>query len=171
MTSASVILVAEDNDDDFVLLRCAFESAGMSHRLIGVPNGADAINYLSADEPFTNRSAYPFPDLLLLDLQMPVMDGMEVLASIKGRIEFCSLPVVVLSALDDPRIIREALSLGARGFLIKPVTGEERIDMVRALHARWLNASSSNSMSDRGAFNPWLVRLPDAVPDSKNKRS
>lgn len=77
MASAHVILVAEDNDDDFVLLRCAFESVRVPHKLIGVANGVEAINYLYADEPYTNRSAYPFPDLMLLDLSMPVMDDLK----------------------------------------------------------------------------------------------
>src|ERR1041384_2271951 len=110
----------------------------LPHRLIGVPDGAQAVNYLYADEPFTNRSAYPFPDLVLLDLQMPLMDGMEVLAAIKNRPEFQYLPIVMLSAVDDPLVIQEALRFGATDFLIKPVTMEDRIEMVRGLYSRWL---------------------------------
>src|SRR5215475_10485611 len=131
VTPAPVILVAENNDDDFVMLRCAFESTGLPHRLIGVPNGVDAINYLYADEPFTNRSTYPFPDLMLLDLQMPVMDGIAVLAAVRDRIEFRSLPIVVLSSIEDPATMQKVLKLGAKDFVIKPVTMEERTKMVR----------------------------------------
>ena len=142
MNPAPVILAAEDNDDDFVLLRCAFESAGFPHKLVGVINGVEAVDYLYADEPFTNRSIFPFPDLLLLDLQMPVMDGISVLAALKERIEFRSLPIIVLSSTDDSEVIREAYKLGAKDVLTKPLTMSERIDMVRELHSRWLAAET-----------------------------
>jgi CheY-like chemotaxis protein len=159
MNPAPVILVAEDNDDDFVLLRCAFESAGFRYKLTGVADGVDAINYLYADEPFTNRSAYPFPDLMLLDLHMSAMDGIAVLAAVKNRFEFRSLPIVVLSSMDDPDTIHKALKLGAKDFLIKPLTMEDRIKMVKRLHSRWLKGTEKPAIGRR-LFNPWAARLP-----------
>src|SRR5262245_61614947 len=167
MASAHVILVAEDNDDDFVLLRCAFESAGLPHRLIGVADGLDAINYLYADKPYTNRSAYPFPDLMVLDLQMPVVDGFEVLATIKGRTQFQCLPIVVLSSVDDPIIIQQALNLGATDFMTKPITSADRIEMARKLHSRWLEGEKKTAVGVRN-FNPWSVSQP-ASDRSKQK--
>jgi CheY-like chemotaxis protein len=163
VASAHVILVAEDNDDDFVLLRCAFESAGLPHRLIGIPNGVDAVDYLYAEVPYTNRSAYPFPDLLLLDLHMPVMDGFEVLAALKGRAQFRCLPIVVLSSVDDPLIIQEALKLGATDFLIKPVSMAERVEMAQGLHSCWLKGEKRPAGSWR-KFNSWAV--PQPTPDT-----
>jgi len=133
-----LILVAEDNDDEFVLLRCAFESAGLPDRLIGVCNGAEALDYLYAEEGYSNRAAFPFPDLMLLDLHMPVVDGFEVLAAVSDRLEFLNLPVVVLSSDDDPVTIRTARRLGARDYIPKPLTMQQRVEMVRRLHARWL---------------------------------
>ena len=169
MPTPHVILVAEDNDDDFVLLRCAFESAGLPHRLIGVGDGLDAINYLFADKPYTNRSAYPFPDLMLLDLQMPVVDGFEVLATIKGRTQFRCLPIVVVSSVDDPIIMQQALNVGATDFLIKPISSEERIEMARRLHARWLEHQEAPIVSSRN-FNPWAVSRPTPdTPEPKNE--
>ena len=153
---APVILAAEDNDDDFVLLRCAFESAGFPHKLVGVVNGVEAVDYLYADEPFTNRSAFPFPDLMLLDLQMPVMDGIAVLAAIKERREFCSLPIVVLSSTDDRKLIREAFQLGAKDVLTKPLTMSDRIDLVRQLRSRWLAAETKPVIGRM--LNPWAVQ-------------
>jgi len=177
VTPAPVILVAENNDDDFVLLRCAFESAGVPHRLIGVPNGVDAINYLFADEPFTNRSAYPFPDLVLLDIHMYLMDGIEVLAAIKERIEFQHLPIIVMSSIDEPKIIQEALKFGAKDYLIKPITMDERIEMVRELDSRWLKTQRRVSPAqDKGGaktvpgqrnFNPWLIQ-PSELPRNES---
>jgi CheY-like chemotaxis protein len=170
MASAHVILVAEDNDDDFVLLHCAFESAGLPHRLIGVGNGVDAVDYLYADVPYTNRSAYPFPDLLLLDLHMPVMDGFEVLAGLKGRSQFRCLPIVVLSSVDDPLIIQEALKLGATDFLIKPITTAEWVEVAQKLHGRWLSGEKE-PVSSRRNFNPWAVQEPSPeTPKPKNRQ-
>ena len=168
MASAHVILVAEDNDDDFVLLRCAFESAGLPHRLIGAQDGLDAINYLYADKPYTNRSAFPFPDLMLLDLQMPVVDGFEVLASVKGRSQFQCLPIVILSSVDDPIIIQRAYHLGAADFLTKPITSAERIEMARGLHVRWLEGEKKPVVR-LGNFNPWSVPRP--TPDKSEPKN
>jgi two-component system, response regulator len=170
MAAPQVILVAEDNDDDFVLLRCAFESAGLPHRLIGVQDGLDAINYLFADNPYTNRSAFPFPDLMLLDLQMPVVDGFEVLATLKGRTQFKCLPIVVLSSVDDPLTIQQVLNFGATDFLTKPVTTDERIVMARGLHWRWLKGEDRRVISS-GLFNSWTVPRPTAdTPEPKNEK-
>jgi CheY-like chemotaxis protein len=160
---APVILAAEDNDDDFVLLRCAFESAGFPHKLVGVINGVEAVDYLYADEPFTNRSVFPFPDLMLLDLQMPIMDGIAVLAAVKERREFRSLPIIILSSTDDGNAIREAFQLGARDVLTKPLTMSERIDMVRQLHSRWL-AADTKPVTGR-LLNTW------SVPKQQPKKS
>lgn len=159
MTPTHVILVAEDNDDDFVLLRCAFESAGLPHRLIGVPDGVDTVNYLCANEPFANRSAYPYPALVLLDLDMPVMDGFEVLAILKERSEFRYLPIVIMSAIDDPLVIQRVLNLGAKDFLVKPVTMEERVQMIRTLHSRWLQ-TEQRPIPDGRILNPRSVQPP-----------
>jgi YesN/AraC family two-component response regulator len=74
---------------------------------------------------------------------MPIMDGIAVLAAVKDRIEFRSLPIVVLSSIDDPEIIHKALKLGAKNFLIKPVTMSERIEMVRQLHSHWLPTATA----------------------------
>jgi two-component system response regulator len=153
---APVILVAEDSDDDFVLLRCAFESAGFPHKLVGVANGVEAVDYLYAEEPYDNRSSFPFPDLLVLDLQMPVMDGFEVLAAIKGGTRFRYLPIVVLSSIDDPVFMQEAFNLGATDFVIKPTSMDDRIEMVRKLRSRWFKAETRPAIGR--ILNPWSVQ-------------
>src|SRR5262249_8416618 len=119
-----------------------------------------------ADEPYINRSAFPFPDLLLLDLQMPVMDGFEVLAALKGQRQFRCLPIVVVSSVDDPLIIHEALSLGATDFWIKPIAMEERIEMVRQLQSRWLKVENE-PLPGPAIVNPWSFRFPHDMPKSK----
>jgi CheY-like chemotaxis protein len=161
-----VILVADDNDDNFLLLRCAFESARLPHRLIGVANGFEATCYLCADEPYHNRSEFPFPDLLLLDLEMPIMDGFEVLAALKDQPEFQHLPVVVLSSMDEPEAMERALKLGARDYLVKPTTMHERIEMVHRLHAQWLAGKDKNTRQRPGR-NPGPIPCPNVTPRSQ----
>ena len=159
MSWPPVILVAEDNDDEFVLLRCAFELAELPHKLIGVVDGREALNYLHAEEGYTNRARFPFPDLMLLDLYMPVMDGLEVLAAVSNRFEFLSLPIVVLSADDDPLTPLTARRLGAKEYIVKPLTMSERVEMVRGLHARWL--AGRKPPLERAWSNVWGVRLEE----------
>ena len=158
--------MAEDNDDEFVLLRCAFESSGFSYRLIGVANGAEALDYLYAQAGYSNRVAYPFPDLTLLDLHMPVLNGFEVLEAVGKKFEFESLPLVVLTSDDDEFAKWRARKLGAKDYILKPLTMAERIDMVRGLHLRWL-ADRKKPASEGTAFNAWGVRLPGRKPKGK----
>ena len=131
MSWPPVILVAEDNDDEFVLLRCAFESSGFSYRLIGVANGAEALDYLYAEEGYSNRAAYPFPDLMLLDLHMPVLNGFEVLDWIKAQTFPVPMHVVVLSGSEHTEDKERAARLGAEDYLMKPIKPG---DLHRLLH-------------------------------------
>ena len=134
-----VILVAEDSDAEFVLLRCAFESAGLPHRLVSVAHGREALDYLYGEEGYSNREKFPFPDLMLVDLHMPVMNGFEVLAAVGRRFEFQNLAIVVLSSDDDPVAIRSAVRLGANEYILKPQLTVERVKVVRHLYERWLS--------------------------------
>ena len=68
-----VILLAEDNQDDVLLVRRAFERAGLRRQVRAVSNGLEAIAYLNGDTPFGDRDKYPFPDLVLLDIKMPII--------------------------------------------------------------------------------------------------
>src|SRR5260221_5304262 len=92
------ILVAEDNEDDVVLLRLGLQKAGLSNRLSHVGNGEVALDYLAGEPPFSDREKHPFPDLLLLDLKMPRLDGLGLLKLMKAHPELSALPIVVLSS-------------------------------------------------------------------------
>jgi CheY-like chemotaxis protein len=116
----------------------------------------------------------PFPDLVLLDIHMYLMDGIEVLAALKERIEFQHLPIVVLSSIEEPKTIQEALKLGANDYLIKPITMEERIEMVRRLDLRWLKAQRQGPSTVVGHrnFNPWSIQSlgQDVLPQPPRKK-
>ena len=132
------ILVAEDDADDVFLLRRAWRKAGLLHRLMDVADGIMAVGFLSGRPPFDDRAQYPFPELLLLDLNLPKMNGFDVLAWLKERPDMNSLPVVVLSSSSMEADQELAMRMGAREFLTKPGDVNELIALLRGLHERWL---------------------------------
>jgi CheY-like chemotaxis protein len=135
---APLVLVAEDDPQDSFLLRWAFEAARLKTRLHFVPDGAQAIDYLKGAPPFHNRSSTPFPDLLLLDLQMPCSDGFDVLKWLGQRPDLPPLSVVVFSGSKDPDALERAHALGADYYLFKPSGSRQLIRAVQHLNKHWL---------------------------------
>jgi CheY-like chemotaxis protein len=124
MSDQGVILVAEDNEVDVLLLRRAFAKAQLLNPLQVVHNGEEAIAYLSGKGKYTNRAEYPLPDLVLLDLKMPHKNGLEVLEWIREQPSLSGLRVVMLTSSDQARDVNAAYQLGANSFLVKPVDFE-----------------------------------------------
>jgi len=119
--SALVILVAEDDANDVLLLKRAFARAAVGARLIFVANGQEAISYLQGEPPFENRAEYPYPNVLLLDLNMPGLNGMEVLQWLASRPDRAGLVVVMFSSCMAPADCRQASMLGAHCCMTKPL--------------------------------------------------
>lgn len=133
----SPILYIEDREDDafFMIRACAM--AGIRQPLQAVPNGAQAIAYLEGSGAFADRQRYPLPCLILLDLHMPGTSGFEVLAWIRSRPEFAELPVLVFTSSSLPSDSERATRLGANGYLVKPLTLKELVEMVNGLKRYW----------------------------------
>lgn len=131
--ASSVILIAEDDDNDVFLIRRAFHQAQFENPLQVVPTGEDAIAYLRGDSHFADRSRFPIPALMLLDLKMPRKNGFEVLAWIRQRAEFNALPVVVLTSSQESADINRAYALGANSYLVKPASFLSLVDMINRL--------------------------------------
>jgi CheY-like chemotaxis protein len=128
------ILVAEDNTDDVFLLEQAFRKAGVTSRLTAVRDGVDAVDYLKGEGPYGNRAEFPFPDVLLLDLNMPRMNGFEVLEWVRQDEHCGQLIVYVLTASARESDMERAYSLCASGFIVKPNRLDELVAFVSALH-------------------------------------
>ena len=116
-----VILLVEDNPDDVLLLRREFERAGVTNTLHVVSRGPQAIAYLTGSGSYSDRTQYPFPELVLLDINMPGSDGLAVLRWIRRQPGFARLCVVVLSASHQTRDVDLAHHLGADLFIAKPL--------------------------------------------------
>jgi CheY-like chemotaxis protein len=133
-----VILLADDSDDDVTMFRRAFRRAGFQNPIQVVSHGEDAVAYLKGEGRFANRSEYPLPALLLLDLKMPRKNGFEVLQWLREEISLRSLIVVVLTTSDAVQDINRAYRLGANSFLTKPLSTGEFDQMLDAMHRYWM---------------------------------
>jgi len=143
MSDQAVILLAEDREDDILLIRRAFQKAYVNNPLHVVRDGEEAISYLSGEGKYSNRAEFPLPDLMLLDLKMPRVDGFEVLEWIRKQPGLASLRVVVLTASDHLRDVNRAYKLGANSFMVKPVDFEDVVHMSRFLTVYWLDMSTT----------------------------
>ena len=133
-----VILLAEDNDDHALLTKRAFKQAGLINPVFVVPDGEHAIAYLKGEGKFSNRSEYPLPTLVLLDLKMPRKNGFEVLEWLRDQPTLAGLRVVVLTTSDQIHDVNRAYQLGANSFLTKPVDFRDFVQLSSAIKGYWL---------------------------------
>jgi CheY-like chemotaxis protein len=143
MPDQAVILLAEDREDDILLIRKAFAKAYIQNPVHVVRDGEEAVAYLQGEGKYSNRAEYPLPDLLLLDLKMPLMDGFEVLKWIREQPGLRALRIVVLTSSDHIRDVNLAYQLGANSFLVKPFDFENFVEMSKFLQGYWLNLSKA----------------------------
>src|SRR2546426_12529928 len=136
LNNARHVLVADDDENDVFLLRRAFQKAGLPHTLIHVRDGQEALNYLSSKTSPNGKQTKP--NLLLLDLKMPLVDGFDVLLWLRARPEPICLPVVVLSSSSLPDDKNRAKELGANDYLAKPTGPDDLMTLVKGLDDRWL---------------------------------
>jgi len=138
------ILHVEDDSNDVLLFQHACRKAGVNCNLQTVNDGDEAIAYLQGEARFADRQQYPLPDLMLLDLKMPRLNGFEVLAWLRQEEKCRSLPVVVLSSSNHDADIKRAYSLGANSYLVKPVEFDSLVEIVKVVHQYWLTLNVPN---------------------------
>lgn len=147
MPEHAVILLAEDEEDYVLLIRHAFSRANIPNPLHVVWNGQEAISYLKGEGKYSNREEYPLPDLFLLDLKMPRVNGFEVLQWVRQQSSLSSLRILVLTSSDEIRDVNEAYRLGANSFLVKPLDFEDFASLSRLINEFWLRASKAPLIS------------------------
>jgi len=131
------ILLVEDDENDAMLLRMAFERNGIVNPVQWVKDGLEAVAYLNGEGVYADRAKYPFPEVLLVDLKMPRMTGLELLAWINEHPEFRVIPTIVMTSSRQELDIESAYKLGANTYLTKPIAFDDLAKMVNLTHAYW----------------------------------
>ena len=132
-----IILYAEDDPDDRLLVEDALEESRLANELHFVENGEELLDYLYRRNKFTELQGSRLPGLILLDLNMPKMDGREALKELKSDPKLCKIPVVVLTTSKEEEDILRSYKLGANSFVKKPVTFESLVEIVQVLGKYW----------------------------------
>jgi CheY-like chemotaxis protein len=140
------ILVADDSQDDRYFLKRAFVKAGINAPMGFVEDGVKAIEYLGGKGCYHDRSDFPLPNLMIMDLKMPLLDGFGVLKWLRAQPGLCQLPVLVLSSSGEPKDVDLAHELGANGYTIKPSNPGEMRGFVECVEVYWLKSHCYPSM-------------------------
>lgn len=132
------VLLVEDDPDDVFFIRNAFERAGIADAPRVARDGEEASAYLLGQGAFSDRRLNPAPSLVLLDLKLPRLSGLEFLAwRARQEARLRSIPVVVLTSSQSPEDLAKAYELGANSYLVKPLESAAQLEMVKTLHRYW----------------------------------
>lgn len=131
------IIIAEDDEADAHLLQRALRDAGFTNPVHFSRDGEDVIKYLRGHAPYEDREKFQFPRVLFIDLQMPRMDGFELLGWLKNHEECHMIPRIVLSASSEQKCIQRAYELGVNSYIVKPPTFEGLVDRLQLVFDYW----------------------------------
>lgn len=152
-THIETVLLVEDNDAHAELIAYALSDSGVANRVVRLKNGEECLDYLYHRPPYQDVAAAPLPDVILLDLRIPRLDGFDVLSKIKSDAKLNTVPVVVLTTSDDEKDRVKAYALHANSYLVKPVDARQFSQLLNAFALYWLrcnrnaggNSQNSNS--------------------------
>ena len=138
MIKPASILLVEDNPMDVELIVDAFKDARLANKIQVARGGKEAIEFLFGQGEYADRRQYPLPDIVLLDLKMPGIDGHEVLRRIKDAEKLKRLPVIILTSSSDEGERAMSYDNGANSYLVKPVSFDEFLKVVKTVSDYWL---------------------------------
>ena len=137
MNAKEIILLAEDEENDVLLIRRAFQKVGFSGKLSIVRDGEEALSYLNGEGKFSDREQFPFPTIVITDLKMPRRNGFEILQWLRDKPECVGLPILVLTSSPAEEDIKKAYRLGANSYFVKPPDFEQLQKLVSDVCNYW----------------------------------
>lgn len=138
LTTTPIILLVEDNADDELLTIRAFKKSNVANQIVVVRDGVEALDWLFGRGDHADRDTLLQPQVVLLDLKLPRMDGLEVLKNIRADKRTSTLPVVVLTSSKEDEDVLRSYELGANSYVRKPVEFERFVEAVKNLGVYWL---------------------------------
>lgn len=142
------VLLVEDNPDHAELIRRGFERFQFAVSFYHVEDGEAALDYIFGRGAFADRAQFPVPDLVLLDLRLPRVDGLEVLREAKSHPTLHSIPIIVLTTSDAERDVAAAYQYHANSFVTKPVDFQQLLQLIKDLGIYWLAWNKSPQPDD-----------------------
>jgi two-component system, response regulator len=136
--SSGAILLVEDNPTDAELTLRALKKARVANEVHVVRDGAEALEFLFATGAYASRAGAPHPRVVLLDLKLPKVDGLEVLRRVKGDAGTKTIPVIILTSSREERDLVASYELGANSYIVKPVESEKFFEAVNQIGLYWL---------------------------------
>ena len=137
MTGIKRILLVEDSVNDIKLTSAALRAAGLANEIVVCRDGVEALEYLFRTGQYTGRGDDTCPAVVLLDLKMPRMDGLEVLARVRADVRFKTLPVVMITSSAEEKDMVRSYNLGVNGYVVKPVTHDEFLAAIKEVGLFW----------------------------------
>lgn len=146
-----IILLVEDNPDDELLTLRALRKNNVLNQIVVARDGVEALDYLFATGAYAGRDRSVMPQVILLDLKLPKVDGLEVLRRLRADDSTKLIPIVVLTSSDEERDLVESYKLGANSYIRKPIDFTQFIEAVRQLNLYWLvlNQAPPNQWRNR----------------------
>jgi two-component system response regulator len=144
-TALNVILLVEDSQDDQVLTERALRNCNAARSIAVAHDGAEALDYLFGLGTYAGRDTSVMPDLILLDLKLPKVDGLTVLETVRSDDRTRDIPVVVLTSSDEERDLVDSYRVGADSYIRKTVDFSEFCDTIRLLKPQWVELSAKRN--------------------------
>lgn len=137
------ILFAEDSADDAMLTIRALSKSGITNKLHHVKDGAEALNFIYCRGVYSERNPTEYPKLILLDLKMPKVSGMQVLEKLKSDPDTKRIPVVMLTSSKESPDVEKSFALGANSYIVKPVDSDKFFNAIKEIGMYWMILSQS----------------------------
>jgi len=133
-----VIMMADDDEDDVFLTRRALKDTKLGNAFFSVGNGKELLDFLRNEPPFEDPKKFPRPGIILLDLNMPILNGRETLVELKKDPHLRTIPVIVMTTSQNEVDVYKSYDLGANSYIVKPVTLPKMIQCIDLLDQYWM---------------------------------